>query len=389
MAAATISVDILVFFVMCVVIGLESFFMIAFPVAERRYWMGTLGRAEYRNKNGIIGIIKSPEGFVGIEKLKFRWPGLLESLAAVPRFGKYFFAGEAAVMKPVGAARVAVIDARSAVSAPPEVISLVEAVRKDYQPASGQIDEKLDWLATSRDAEDAKKKGLPVPPLKRRHFWSRGGDLQAVPAVKSFDEIALHWAEARYYPTIEYARKVEPMDPEKRVAMERTDPAKFAVWKQTYIEDQVHALLFDAQKENEMSIMAEIKTGVLRKTRILESYSMGVDGLTVVPAFTTVQETKPMDKVTRLKWFTGVTREWAKDPEGWTAEIGGKVVDVSTLADFKLSMFGQGQVDDLLQAERTINEDEQSHRNTRLFVYAVCAAIVIVAIAFAGYLLTH
>ena len=400
-AAPVVPVNILVFFFMMIYMGLITFLAVAFPLAERRFFMGALGKAEYRNQRGIIGIIKSPEGFVGVERMRLRFPGLLQSLGSPPRFGKFFFAGEGAVMKPVAAARVAVIDARSAVAAGPETVALVETLRGNYQSESGAIDARIEEVADQRDkaAEEAaaelarKGGGVKVEPKKSKmgalSKRSAKKGARPVPKVKDYDELAITWAETRYYPTREYARKVPPMDAQKRQAYAVSDPTAFLLWKQSYVEDQLQALLFQAEKDNEMSVMNEIKTGILRKTRVLERYDMEADGLTVKPAFTTLQETRPISKEARLKWLVGVTREFSKDPLAWPVEIGGRATDVSALADFKLSMLGQGQVDDMLMNEANINADEQKNRDMHILTMVIAIVALLGGIALVFYVLTH
>lgn len=391
--AAVVDIDILTFFVIIVYMGMVTFVAVAFPFAEKRYWMGTLGRAEYRNKSGIVGIIKSPDGFVSVERLRFRFPGLLESLASPPRMGRYFFAGKDSVLKPVGAVRLAFIDARDSLAGSIEAMSLVAAVRGDFKSSSDTMDAALEAKADAETRTSAKPGEAQGTKTKRGYLFRKGGkarlaSAKTVPEVKGIDELCLYWAEHRYYPaTSEYQRRVAPKPAEARVKQERDDPAGYALWKQGYIDDQVEAFLYKAKRDTETSVMNEIKTGVLRKTTSLDSYNIAQDGLTVVPQLSTVQEIVALTKEAKTAWFTAAYTEWAKDTAYWPKEVGGVVRDVSTLADFKLTNLGQGQVNDMLENEHNILSDEQAGRDAHIFKMAIAAAIVLVAMGVTVYLL--
>lgn len=400
---ALVGVDILQLFFMYVAIGMEAFIMIAFPLAQKHYWYGALGQAEYRNKSGIMGIIASPDGFVGIERLKFHFPGLLESVASKPHFGKYFFAGKDSVLKPVAGIRVAIIMARDALAGSIEAMALTEAMRGDFTSTSDQIDAALE----SRTDSEARAAGAAGAAAKaeasrkrRGYIFRRGGKAKVeaaakfegknVPVFKNIEEVALFWCETRYFPSRVYQRRVQQLDEAGRLAKQKADPAGYGLWRQAYIDDQVDAHLAKAQLENERSIMVEIKTGVLRKTMNLEGYDLDQkDQLTVIPKFSTIQETKPMDGKARVAWFTDKFAEWAKDTKYWPKDVGGRTLNVGALADFKLANLGQGQINDMLQNERNIMTDEQVGRDEHLLRMVIAVVALIGGIALAFYILTH
>lgn len=403
MAAAVVEVDIFLFFFLIVGFGLVTFIAIAFPFAEKRYWMGTLGRAEYRNKSGIVGVIKSPDGFVAIERMRFRFPGLLESLSHPPRMGRYFFAGKDSVLKPVGAVRLAFVDARDSLAGSMEAMALAAAVRGEFRSVSDAWDSTLEAKADAETRAEVAQRaaGRPGQPAaqgksqaKRGYIFRRGGRARSVtaktvPEAKDIEEQALVWAERRYYPaTSDYIRRVPAKKSEDRVKMERDDPGGYGLWKQSYIDDQVEAFLYKGKRDTDMSVMSEIKNGVLRKTTSLDSYDIAQDGLTVVPHLSTVQEIQPLSKEARTAWFGRIFEAWAKDTAYWPIEVGGMVRDVSYLADFKLTNLGQGQVNDMLENEHNIVNDEQVGRDAHTLKMVMAAAILIVAMAVAAFILT-
>ena len=315
--------------------------LLYFGTTKRR--LGKLGKAELGNKSGIIGVICPPDGNAGVERLKVHYTGILYSLAKKPSFGRIFFSGRNATIHPIGASRVAFIEARSGLAVPPEVLAIAQA-------------------------------------LNRSRFSRQKRD---VPRCDSIEQLVLTWAETRYFPTLAYQPMVRQLSPAERLTLSQKDPTAFQQWSAESIADQTRALSFEIDRINNLQVLNEIKTGVIRKITSIEKLEVDRAKLLVTPKIREeIAQTKLRDDE-KHDWFIKMTQLAANDPEKWPIEIGGSEGDIREIFRWNLSTFGSGDVSSLHAVDTELSKMDESRSFIKfvgmgIFVLLSCLGVVVV-----------
>jgi hypothetical protein len=313
--------------------------LIYFGITRRL--MGQLGRSEYRNKSGHVAIIEAPDGSVAIERARLHYSGILVSLAKFPRFGRFFFTGRNAVLRPVNAPRISFVEARSGLVANTGLVALAETLSGNYQPVN-------------------QKPG--------------------VPRADSIENLIIWMAENKYFPSLIYQPRVTVLTPEQQKKLKDADPIKYQQWVQEYIADQLEAIHFEIQRVNELSLLNEIKTGTLRKITTLDKNEVDNTTLLVKPTISSKIASKPLRRDERQQWFMKMVTIFASWPEAWPAEVGGREVDIREIFKWNLSTFSQGDVSQLDDVTRQIDAATRKTDTIRLVVIAIVFIMIMVGV---------
>lgn len=312
------------------------------PLAITRRMMGALGKAEFRNKNGIVGVIVAPDGNTAIERLKQHYTGILYSLAQTPKFGRIFFTTKSALIRPVNAPRLCFIDAKSSIAAPPDIVGVIETLKGKYIPRE-------------------QKPG--------------------VPRLDAIESLILHWAESLYYPSRIFTPRIQNLSSTQRSDAMSKNPSGYAQWKMDYLADQREAISFEIEKLNDLSILNEIKTGIIRKISIIKSFITDDNTLVITPQIDTKVARSHLRDDEVWDWFLKMTNLAANDSRRWPIQVGGREVDIRDIFGWNITTFNQGDVTALDAVTKDLAKLDEKTNYGRIIVYAMAAMLVLVGVA--------
>lgn len=341
----TILVDFLLFWSLVLFLVVLS---IMYPITYfgiTRRLMGRWGKAEFRNKSGIIGAICPPDGNPAIERLKIHYTGLLYSIAKTPAYGRIFFSGKDTLIRPLGASRLAVIEARSGLVGRPDLAGLAEVLSGKY------------------------------------HFRGKNVNKNPPPRADSIEQLIMNWAETKYYPSLTFQPRVRSLNEKERAQYEKENPTAYIQWKETFLADQRDSAAFEVQRINELSVLKEIKTGVLRNVITIERFVIDNTKLTVSPITKTIVGVKKLRDDEIHEWYTkmvGLAAEW---PESWPVEIGGREVDIREIFKWNLSTFDKGDITALDAVNRDLAKLDTGRDFVRIASYGVFFMLFFLGVA--------
>jgi hypothetical protein len=345
-----------------ILIALFVIFIVAIGFLRR--FRGPLARAEgLRNRAPHIGIIRGPDGTVTIERMIEVISGILMSLHPRPLFGRFFISTEGATIRPKTTSPISFIEARSALSANPEVALAGETLL-------GHLKSAIIGRAS-----------------------------QGIANAKDITELLYDFASNYYYPAQSYTLTIPYYTLDQQAKMRTDTPSSYENWKAQYIQDRKNWHLFDIERRNGLSVLNELRNKVRRTKIVLLTDAAHPDGFEVIddqakglievkPFVKDVVAERPLLDDEKQRWYESFAKHLADWPDKLPAWVAGREIDFRNIGRWNVE---SPSADDLAAFENKVLQIyDKTHKSDliRMMVFFIGGAIIIMAIGATIYLLT-